>query len=319
MGAGAWGTALAVAASRAGHEVRLWGRDPAAMAAMRRDRHNRKRLPGVLLPGPVRPTSDLADLAACDPLLLATPAQTLRQVAAKAPDGPRLVICAKGLEQATGLRLSEVVAAVRPDAAIAALSGPSFAAELGRGLPTAVTLAAGELRAAQELAAMLAGPAFRLYPTDDIIGVEIGGALKNVIAIAAGAVMGSGLGENARAAVVTRGLAELARLGMALGARRETLMGLSGLGDLVLTATSLTSRNTRFGHELALGTRPDELMSAGHALSEGARTAAAAVELGRRHGVELPISAAVAQVLAGRATIAAAVEALLSRPLASSE
>jgi glycerol-3-phosphate dehydrogenase (NAD(P)+) len=273
----------------------------------------------VTLPEPVRPTGDLADLAGCDPVLLAVPAQTLRQVAGLAPGATRFVICAKGLEQASGSRLSEVVADVCPAAAVAVLSGPSFAAELAQGLPTAVTLAAPALGAAQELAAMLAGAGFRLYPTDDVIGVEIGGALKNVIAIAAGAVMGSGLGENARAAVITRGLAELARLGAALGARRETLMGLSGLGDLLLSATSLTSRNTRFGHELARGVELAELLGSGHALSEGARTAQAAVELGRRHGVELPISSAVALVLAGRSSVAAAVDSLLARPPASSE
>jgi glycerol-3-phosphate dehydrogenase (NAD(P)+) len=319
LGAGAWGTALAIAGARAGHEVWLWGRDAVAMAEMQATGRNERRLPGIPLSQTVRPTADLADLDACDPVLLAAPAQTLREVAALAPDRARLIICAKGLEQASGLRLSEVVATVRPHATVAVLSGPSFAAELARGLPTAVTLAAPALEGAQELAALLAGPAFRLYPTDDVVGVEIGGALKNVIAIAAGAVMGSGLGENARAAVITRGLAELARLGGALGARRETLMGLSGLGDLLLSATSLTSRNTRFGHELARGASAAELMGAGHALSEGARTAEAAVALGRRHGVDLPISAAVAEVLAGRSSVAAAVESLLARPLASSE
>lgn len=289
------------------------------METIRQSRANARRLPGIALPEAIRPTGDIADLAGSDLLLLATPAQTLRQVAAGVPEAPWLVICAKGLERDSGLRLSEVVASTRTAAEVAVLSGPSYAVELARGLPTAVTLAAPRLEAAQDLAAMLAGPAFRLYPTDDVVGVEIGGALKNVIAIAAGAVMGSGLGENARAAVVTRGLAELARLGTALGARRETLMGLSGLGDLVLTATSLTSRNTRFGHELAQGVGVAELMSAGHALSEGAWTAESAVALGRRHHLELPISAAVADVLAGRLTISAAVQSLLARPLANSE
>ena len=319
IGAGAWGTALAIAASRAGLEVRLWGRDAEAVALMRRTRLNGRRLPDIAIPPGVMPTADLAELRACDPILLAAPAQTLREVAATAPATATLVICAKGLERGTGLRLSEVVASVRPAATLAVLSGPSFAVELAQGLPTAVTLAAFELGTARGLAAMLAGPAFRLYPTDDVVGVEIGGALKNVIAIAAGAVTGSGLGENARAAVVTRGLAELARLGTALGARRETLMGLSGLGDLLLSATSLTSRNTRFGYELARGASFTELMGSGHALSEGARTAEAAVALGQRHGVELPISMAVADVLAGRTSLAAAVDALLARPPASSE
>ncbi len=300
IGAGAWGTALAIAAARAGAEVVLWGR-------------SLHRLSGRALPVAVRATTVPSDLQRVDAVLLAVPAQQVRAVLPLAPAAP-LVLCAKGLEQATGLRLSEVVAAVRPGDAVAALSGPSFAAELAEGKPTAVTLAAADLDLARRLAEMLAGPAFRLYPSDDLVGVELGGALKNVVAIAAGAVIGLGLGENARAAVVTRGLAEIARLAEALGARRATLLGLSGVGDLLLTATSLTSRNTRLGHELARGRPLAELTAAGQPLAEGAWTAGAACRLGRAHGIELPIAEAVRQVVDGELSVAAAVDALLRRP-----
>jgi glycerol-3-phosphate dehydrogenase (NAD(P)+) len=305
MGAGAWGTALAIAAARAGNAVVLWGRDL-------------RRLEGTALPEAVRVTADAAALAGVDTALLAVPAQQVRAVLPLAPTTP-LVICAKGLEQRSGLRLSQVVAAERPEAPVALLSGPSFAAELATGLPTAVTLAAADLALARRLAEQLTGPGFRLYPSDDVAGVEIGGALKNVIAIAGGAVMGLGLGENARAAVITRGLAEIARLAEALGARRETLLGLSGVGDLMLTATSLTSRNTRLGLELARGRSVAELTAADQPLAEGAWTAAAACRTAADHGIELPICEAVRRVVEGDWTVRAAVEALLSRPPPSRE
>ena len=253
-------------------------------------------------------------------LLLAVPAQTLRRVVGSLPpsDGP-LVIAAKGLEQATGLRLSEVVLAERPGSAVAALSGPSFAREVGLGLPTAVTVAAADLELARLLSELLASPGFRPYPSDDLLGVELAGALKNVVAIAAGVTMGKGLGENARASLITRGLAELTRLALALGARRETLMGLAGLGDLLLTATSLTSRNTSFGFALAKGRSAGQLLAAGEKLSEGALTAEAACRLGRRAGVELPVAEAVRAIVAGEIEVDAAIEALLTRPLPLSE
>lgn len=316
IGAGAWGTALAVAAARAGHEAVLWGRDAAAMAEIARTRQSPERLPGVELPALVRPTGDAGELAGLDPILLTVPAQALRAVAHEiVPAGRRrLVICAKGIERGTGMLLGEVLDAERPAAEVAVLSGPGYAVELARGLPTAVTLAARDLACARELCALLVGPAFRLYPSDDLIGVEIGGAMKNVIAIAAGAVMGLELGESARAAVITRGLAEMARLATALGARRETLLGLSGVGDLLLTATSLTSRNTSFGHALARGTSVTALTASGRPLAEGAWTAEAALQLAARQGVELPITEAVARVVAGEWTVGEAIAALLARP-----
>ena len=320
VGAGAWGTALAVVAARAGHSVTLWGRDPAAVERMARERDERRLPAGDRAAG-----DDPADRRAstrspmpgwcCSRCRRSSCARS--SVCCPAIAAP-LVIAAKGLERATGLRLSEVVRAERPDAVIAALSGPSFALEVARGLPTAVTIASDDLAVARSVADGMAGQAFRPYPTDDLLGVELAGALKNVVAIAAGVTMGKGLGENARAALITRGLAELTRLALALGARRETLMGLAGLGDLLLTATSLTSRNTSFGYALAKGRRPDELMGGGK-LSEGAFTAEAACRLGDRVGVELPIAEAVRAVVAGEQAVDAAIDALLARPLPFSE
>lgn len=318
LGAGAWGTALAIVAARAGHAVTIYGRDAATIAAMRAERENR-RLPGAKLPDAVTPVADPAALAGVATILLAVPAQALRGACDLLPAGDApLVICAKGLERGTGLRLSEVVAERRPGARVAALSGPSFALEVARGLPTAVTLAAVSLDLAAGLAGSLASPSFRAYPSDDLLGVELAGALKNVVAIAAGVTMGKSLGENARAALVTRGLAEMGRLAAALGARRETLMGLSGLGDLLLTATSLTSRNTNFGFALAQG-QPAAALLAEAALSEGALTAEAACRLGARVGVELPVAEAVRAVIAGELSVDAAIGGLLARPPAASE
>ncbi|HET6467337.1 MAG TPA: NAD(P)H-dependent glycerol-3-phosphate dehydrogenase [Geminicoccaceae bacterium] len=320
LGAGAWGTALALAVARAGRPVRLWARDGEQRRAMRETRENRRHLPGVALDPGIAIEERAEALAGLEAVLLAVPAQEVRRAsAALAQSRGTIVCCAKGLERATGLRLSEVLGETCPDARPAVLSGPSFAAEVAAGLPTAVTIAAADRTLAADLARTLASPTFRPYPSDDLQGVEIGGALKNVIAIAAGVVIGRGLGENARAAVITRGLAELSRLAMALGARRETLTGLSGLGDLLLTATSLTSRNTSFGYALSRGETPAALMAAGRKLSEGAWTAAAACRLAGRVGVELPITEAVRAVVEGECDVAAAIESLLSRPLALSE
>lgn len=319
LGAGAWGTALALVAARAGNAVTLVPRDAPTARAIRAARAS-PRLPGVPLPEAVAVADDPAALAAAELVLLVVPAQSLRQVAARLPPlaCPLLLGC-KGLELGSGLRPSQVVAAVRPGLEVGTLSGPSFAAEVARGLPTAVSLAFARLETARRVAGLLASPAFRPYPSDDLVGVELGGACKNVIAIAAGIVMGRGLGENARAALVTRGLAEIARLAEALGARRTTLMGLSGLGDLVLTATSLASRNTAFGHALGRGRAAAELLGEGAALAEGAFTAEAACTLAARHGIELPILEAVRQVVAGRTPVAEAISELLARPLPEQE
>jgi len=316
VGAGAWGTALAQTAARAGRRVTLWARERATVAEISRTQRNTPRLPGIDLDRAIAATANLDDVAAADAVLLAVPAQTVREVAARLPGSPApVVICAKGLEQTSGLRLTEVLAAVCPGRAVAVLSGPNFAREVAQGRPAASALATPDRQLGGVLAAALSSRHFRVYWTDDVVGVEVGGAVKNVIAIAAGIVMGLDLGENARAGLITRGLAELARLGEALGARRETLAGLSGLGDVVLTCTSLASRNTSFGHALGAGAEPGELRRRQGPLAEGVSTARAVVRLAERLGVDMPIAHAVDDVLCGHLRAADAVERLMRRPL----
>ncbi len=311
IGAGAFGTALAVAQAAEGRPVRLWGRDPAAMVAAERSR-TVPRLPGVSLPPGLVCVPDLAALGGAEVVLLALPAQAsegfLAGHAAALPAVP-LVLCAKGIE-ARGLRLQTGIAeALAPDHALAALTGPGFAGEIARGLPTALALACADPAIGRSLQSRLATRRLRLYLTDDVTGAQLGGALKNVTAIACGMVEGAGLGASARAALMTRGFAEIARLAVAMGARAETLAGLSGLGDLSLTCNSMQSRNFALGRALGAGeVRPGGTV-------EGVATARAACQLGARHGVELPIAAAVADVLDGTATIGGAMEALLARPL----
>lgn len=309
VGAGAWGTALALAAHRAGRDVVLWGRDVRDMAETR---ENRLHLPGIALPDAIRITDDIQATLGADAILLATPTQTIRVVAARligiADDTP-VVLCAKGLERGTVLRPTEVLAGALPPAAPAVLSGPSFAADVARGLPTAVTIAATEPKLAMEVCLALGSASFRPYAETDVLGVEIGGAFKNVLAIAAGIVAGRALGASASAALVARGFAELRRVGEALGARPETLMGLSGLGDLVLTCSSVQSRNFAYGVALGRGVAPSG------DLAEGAATAPVARALARGLGVEMPITEAVAAIVEGEASIDAAIGALMSRPL----
>ncbi|MCB1883084.1 MAG: NAD(P)-dependent glycerol-3-phosphate dehydrogenase [Geminicoccaceae bacterium] len=313
VGAGSWGTALAVALARPSRPVRLWGRDGAAAARMRATRQNERHLPGVVLPASVEVVESF-EAAAAPVLLLAVPAQAVAGLVAPLRGRTEpLLLCAKGIDRASGRLLGEIVEAALPGARVGALSGPSFAREVAVGLPTALTLAMPDQGEAAGLAARLGGGTLRLYPSDDRTGVETGGALKNVIAIAAGIVMGQGLGENARAALVTRGLAEIVRLGIRLGARPETLMGLSGLGDLMLTATSTTSRNTRLGLALGRGQPPPQ------DLSEGAFTAEAALRLARTHGVDLPITGAVARILKGDLAVEDATALLLARPPPAAE
>ncbi len=310
-GAGAFGTALAVVQANAGQEVTLWGRDAEAMARTARSRQN-PRLPGIRLPDGLTATSDLADLAHADALLVAVPAQEtaafLASHAASLPDAP-LVLCAKGIGRERLRLQTEIAAETRPRAALAALTGPGFAGEIARGLPTAFTLACADASLGRALQERLSGPRLRLYLTDDVIGAQLGGALKNVIAIACGMVEGAGLGASARAALMTRGFAEMARLSVAMGGRAETLAGLSGLGDLSLTCNSGQSRNFAAGEAIGAGRiRPDGTV-------EGVATARAACGLAARHGVEMPIAAAVADVLDGTLTLEGAMEALLARPL----
>jgi glycerol-3-phosphate dehydrogenase (NAD(P)+) len=319
VGGGAWGTALALAALRAGRETLLWAREPAVVEAIRRDRENRDYLPGVELPAALTATAELGDLGACDALLLVTPAQHLRSACAKlAPHlkpGAPAVICAKGIEIDTSALMCEAVeAALPPGTPVAILSGPTFAAEVARGLPTAVTLACKNPGIGAALAEALGSRTFRPYLTDDVVGAQVGGAVKNVLAIACGVVAGRKLGDNARAALITRGLAEITRLGLRLGARPETLMGLSGLGDLTLTCSSLQSRNMSLGAALGEGRALDEVLGERRSVAEGVYTARAVVALADRLGVEMPICAAVDAILNRGAGVDDTIQGLLARP-----
>lgn len=316
VGAGSYGTALALAAARAGRTVRLWARAPETIAAIERSR-KAPRLPDIDLPEAIRATADLSDLAACDALIVAVPTQNLRSacesLAGRLPSGMPVVSAAKGIEQTSGLFPTEIIESVLPGSRTAILSGPSFAIDIGRGLPTAVTLAAADAELAQDLAEALSSPAFRIYHSADPLGVEIGGAAKNVLAIAAGIAIGLGLGESARAALVARGFAELRRFGEAYGGDAETLMGLSGLGDVVLSCASPQSRNFAYGLALGQGKAPGD--AAGGKLTEGAFTAPILVEMARSRNVETPIAEAVAAIIAGRTGVRDAVAALLARPI----
>jgi len=314
LGGGAWGTALAMQMRRAGHDVSLWARDAAVVTAIRQG-GNPRYLPGVAIDSGIQATTDSAealDGAAC--ILAVTPAQVLRSVLETidndVPAGVPLVLCAKGIEHDTGLLLSEIAGEKLPGNPVAALSGPSFAADLAAGLPTAVVIAAKEEALAARLAQLFSTERFRCYSTGDLVGVEIGGALKNVFAIAAGAVTGAGLGASAQAAMVTRGFVELRRIAQAFGAEPETVMGLSGLGDLLLSCGSAQSRNFAYG--LAIGRREN---LDGRPLAEGVATAGIAAKISRERSIDAPIISAVAQILAGRITITEAVSALMSRPL----
>lgn len=317
LGAGAWGVALANVAAQGRERVALWAHDPAHAAALATDRENKRHLPGLPLARAVAPVSDLRCIRGAGIVLAVVPAQAMRDVARAArpylAEGAAFVICAKGIERDRRRFLSEVVAEEAPQAQPAVLSGPSFAADVCRGLPTAVTLAAAAEPLAQRLCEALSTKTFRVYRSTDVRGVEIGGAAKNVFAIAAGMASGRRLGASAQAALIARSFAELMRLGRALGARSETLMGLSGLGDLVLTCGSAQSRNFAFGEALGRGAAAKDA-TAGK-LTEGAFTARVLVETARAAGVEMPIAEAVDAILASRLSVDAAIDALLMRPL----
>ena len=310
IGAGAFGTALAISLAQAGG-VTLWARDADHAAEMRQTRRNARRLPGAVLPESLTVTADLHEVALADVVLLAVPMQQMGAFLATHRslfDGKTLVSCAKGIDLATGRGSIALIEAACPDATAAVLTGPSFAADIARGLPTALTLAART--DASALQARLSTPVLRLYRTTDTVGAELGGALKNVVAIAAGVVIGADLGDSARAALMTRGFAEMNRLALKLGARAETLSGLSGLGDLVLTCTSTQSRNFQFGLALGKAAGFD-----GRVTVEGAATARAVTQLAAREGIDMPIAAMVAALVERRLTVSNAVTALLSRPL----
>jgi glycerol-3-phosphate dehydrogenase (NAD(P)+) len=317
FGAGSWGTALAVHLANAGHSAQLWGRDPQLIAEMREQRVNGTYLPGVTLPALVAPTTSFDAAAGARFAVFAVPSHGMRAVAASASAflAPEAIAISatKGLEVGTLSRMSEILAQELPKHAVVALSGPSFALEVARQQPTAIVAASADAAAATAVQDGFRGRYLRLYGSDDVTGVEMGGALKNVIAIAAGVVEGTGLGHNALAGLITRGLAEISRLAVAAGGRRETLAGLSGLGDLVLTCTGELSRNRHVGIELGRGRSIDDVVGHMKMVAEGVRTTSAALALGERHGVELPIACQMADVMAGRRTPAEALEELMVR------
>jgi len=310
IGAGAWGTALAIQAARAGNQVTLWAHNPSAAAAMERTRESH-RLPGHPLPDAVRVVPHITGTA--EAILLAVPMQHLRAVLFGLPDqGAPLIVCAKGVEAGT-LRLPlEILTELRPDNPTAVLTGPNFAHEVARGLPAAAVVASASPEIRDRITDLLGTHTFRLYGNDDPIGAQLGGAAKNVVAIAAGAVIGAGLGENARAALITRALAEISRLAVALGGKADTVMGLSGLGDLLLTCTGPSSRNFSLGFALGQGQTLAAILAARTSATEGVATAPALIA--RAAGTELPICAAVAALLSGRTTLTQAIADLLARP-----
>lgn len=318
IGGGAWGTALGLSLRRSGRQVTLWARDAAVIDAINMRHENPDYLPGVPLDHGLHATGDAAALSSCDALLLTVPAQYLRAVLMQfrpiRPDAP-LIICCKGIERETLALMSDIVAATHPLNPAAVLSGPTFAAEVARGLPTAVTLALRDQELGGRLAQAFGSKALRPYLSDDMIGTQIGGAVKNVLAVGCGIVEGRGLGDNGRAAIITRGLSELTRLGRALGGKTETFMGLSGLGDLVLTCTGAQSRNMSLGYALGQGRALADILAERKSVAEGIYTAAAAVALAARHNVELPICAAVDRILSNNASLDSEIDGLLSRPL----
>ncbi len=317
IGAGAWGTALAQVLASDGREVVVWAREPELVAEINRNHRNSLFLPGAELAHSIVATNQIGDLSALTTLLVVTPAQHLSGVLAGLPKARRdLVLCAKGIEAGTGRLMADVALAAAPEAEIAVLSGPTFAHEVAAGLPTAVTLAcAGGEPQWERLAPLISRPTLRPYYSDDVIGAEIGGAVKNVLAIACGVVEGLQLGQNARAALIARGYAEMLRFGLARGSRAETLAGLCGLGDLVLTCSSTSSRNFSLGKALGEGMSAAEALAGKSSVAEGADTAPVLDALARREGIAMPIVAAVCRLLSGAAPARAVVSELLARPL----
>lgn len=319
VGGGAWGTALAETLSRAGREVTLWAHEADTVADINERHVNRAFLPGVSLDARLRATTRIGELASADVILLVAPVQHTRPVCATlAPhlrDGTPVVVCSKGIEQSTGKLMGDVIEDVLPGATLAVLSGPSFAADVARGLPAALTLACRREDWGATLAERLAARHFRLYWTSDITGVELGGSLKNVLAIAAGIVDGKGLGASAHAALVTRGFAEMRRFGEELGARPETLMGLSGLGDLILTCGSPQSRNMSLGRALGQGKSLGEFLAARNSVAEGVATAGAVARIAAEREIDMPICLAVHAIIEGKVDVDTAIGELMSRPL----
>jgi len=319
VGAGAWGTALANLLAGNGRDTIIWAREAAVAASINETGENTQFLAGVKLDPRLKATTDLAEAKDADAILIVAPAQHNRQIFGElrrfANENAIVALCAKGIETDTGLLMTEVLAEVWPEASPAVLSGPSFAIDVAKGLPTAVTLACADPDIGEKWAATLSAPHFRPYLSTDLIGAELGGAVKNVLAIAAGVAEGRGLGESARAAVIARGFAEFQRLGLALGADAQTMAGLSGLGDLILTASSEKSRNMSLGVVLGRGEALATVLSARNTVAEGVATAPAIVAMAQKAGVETPIINAVAALLAGKKTVDELVKELLARPL----
>ena len=321
IGAGAWGTALACVSRRAGNETVLWAREPGLAATINATRENGLYLPGIALTEGIRATCDIgAALDGAEAVLLVVPAQFLRAtagaMAAALPGGTPVALCAKGIEQGTQALMSEVLAETLPQAVPVVLSGPTFAREVAQELPTAVTLATADPAVGDRMIATIGLPRFRPYLTDDVIGAEVGGAVKNVLAIGCGIVAGMKLGDNARAALITRGMAEITRLAVAKGGRAETLMGLSGLGDVTLTCNAMQSRNFSLGVALGEGRALRDVMAERRAVTEGVFSAESVVALARQIGVDMPISRAVDQVVNHGADLGETIQGLLSRPFA---
>lgn len=315
VGAGSFGTALAQLAAAGGRETLLWARDPRLADRINATRENAAYLPGQTLDPAIRATASMGELGGCDAWLMVTPAQALRATLEQAPrTATPLILCAKGIEQATGKLLGAVAAEVSPGSLVGVLSGPSFAGEVAAGLPTAVTFASQDGSLCDAVQRRLAGPTFRIYCTDDVLGAQVGGAVKNVLAIACGVVDGRRLGASARAALIARGYAEMSRFAEAAGARRETLAGLSGLGDLVLTCSSTASRNFSLGVSLGEGRSAADLLANRQTVAEGAHTAPVLARLALELGVEMPIVDAVDGLIAGRCTVDQVLGQLLTRP-----
>lgn len=318
IGAGAWGTALAAALTRANCDVTIWAHEAETVQAINHDHENKIFMPGVTLDHKIKATGALTDLAKCDTYILVTPAQHTREICKQLKkiisSGP-IIIAAKGIELKSSALMSNVVATELPKNPIAILSGPSFAAEVAKGLPAALTLAVKDPPLGDKLLQSITSPPFRLYMSDDIVGAQIGGAVKNVLAIACGITVGKKMGDNARAAIITRGLTEIIRLGAAMGGRAETLMGLSGLGDLVLTCSSPQSRNMSLGIALGEGKLLADILGSRASVAEGVTTAAATVALAEKYRIEMPIVTAVDAVLNKNASIESMVAGLLARPL----
>ncbi len=320
IGAGSWGTALAVIANRMGCKVTLWSRNDGVVDVIRNRRMNEVHLPGVFIDPAITATSELSEVCQSQMLIMAVPAQSLRTVCISLSDLLRpevpLLIASKGIERGSLALMSEIVQAILPHNPVAVLSGPNFAKEAANGLPTATTIACKDAGIAEHLSYAIGGRVFRPYYTDDVIGVQIGGAVKNVIAIACGIAMGKGFGENARAALITRGLNEMTRLALVRGGREETMMGLAGIGDLVLTASSVKSRNTALGYELGQGRSLRDILPGNlHGLTEGVTTADSVYDLAMKLGINMPICIAIHHILKGQMTVDEGITELLERPI----